>query len=318
MNAFDILGAVMQAGMSPSAGDRLGSILGQVMGGGPPGAVPAGPPAGAPGGGGMLDTLSKIAGAALGGGPGAGHPAAGGMAGMGGLPVDILKKVAGAVLGAGPGPGGAPAPGAGGMGGMGGFPGDILKQVAGAVLGGGSGLGNAAAGAGALTVLGGLAAQALAVAQQMMGGAQAQAPGPLRIDDQSAVIAGLRPPQTPQEQQQFADMARLTLQAMISAVKADGQVDEGEKARLLGKLQEGGISPEEQRFVSEEMQKPIDLDALVRAVPNAQAGAQIYTASLLAIEVDTDAERRYLADLAAKLGIGQPAVAYLHQAVGIA
>ncbi len=275
MNPFDLLGAVMQAGMSTSSGNRMGSILGQMMGGGPgTGATPGAGP-----GGGVIDVLSKVAGTMLGGGQGSG----------------------------------APAPGS-----TGGFPIDILKQVAGAVLGGGAAQGNAAAGAGSLAVLGGLAAQALEMAKRAMGGATAQAGDAPRMDDLTAVFAGMRAPQSPQERQQLADMAILTLRAMISAAKADGQVDEREKALLLGKLQEGGISAEEQRFVSEEMQKPIDLDALVRAVPNPQAAAQIYTASLLAIEVDTDPERRYMADLAAKLGLGQPAVAYLHQAVGLA
>lgn len=278
MNPFDLLGAVMQAGMSTSSGNRMGSILGQMMGGGSGADAAAGAAPGAAPGGGVIDVLSKVAGTVLGGGQGSG----------------------------------APAPGA-----PGGFPIDILKQVAGAVLGGGAAQGNTAAGAGSLAVLGGLAAQALEMASRAMGGATVQAGEAKRMDDVTAVIAGMRPPQSPQEQQQLADMALLTLRAMISAAKADGQVDEREKARLLGKLQEGGISAEEQRFVSEEMQKPIDLDALVRAVPNAQAAAQIYTASLLAIDVDTDPERRYMADLAAKLGLGQPAVSYLHQAVGL-
>jgi uncharacterized membrane protein YebE (DUF533 family) len=38
----------------------------------------------------------------------------------------------------------------------------------------------------------------------------------------------------------------------------------------------------------------------------------------MAISVDTDAEKRYLRDLAGKLGLNQQAVAYLHQAVGVA
>jgi uncharacterized membrane protein YebE (DUF533 family) len=38
----------------------------------------------------------------------------------------------------------------------------------------------------------------------------------------------------------------------------------------------------------------------------------------MAIEIDTDAERRYLQDLAGMLGMDKPVVAYLHQAVGVA
>jgi uncharacterized membrane protein YebE (DUF533 family) len=280
MNPFDILGAVMQAGMSPSSGNRMGGVLGQMMGGGAQGGAQGGAP-----GGGMIDILSKVAGSMMGGGA----------PGMGG------------------------GPGMGGAAGMGGFPTEILKQVAGAVLGGGAPGGNAAAGAGSMAVFGTLAAQALEMAKSMMGGGEPSAGAPqVRMDDRTAVIAGMRAPQTPDEQRQLMDMATLTLKAMITAVKADGQVDEQEKQRLLGKLQEGGISPEEQRFVNEEMSKPIDLDALVRVVPNAQAAAQVYAASLMAIQVDTEAERRYMSDLAARLGLDTNAVAYMHKAVGLA
>jgi uncharacterized membrane protein YebE (DUF533 family) len=299
MNPFDILGAVVQSGMSPSSGDRMGGAFGQMMGsvlgggtsgampGGVPGHMPAGVPGGASGGG-MFDVLSKIAGSVLGGG-------------------------AGGVPGAGvPGMGGMSAPG-------GGFSADILKQVAGAVLGGGAPGGNTAAGAGSMAIFGTLAAQALEMAKSMMGGGEPPAGMPdVRMDDQSAAIAGMRVPQTPQERQQVADVATLTLRAMLNAAKADGRLDEREKERLLGKMQEGGISAEEQRFVDAEIQRPIDIDALVRDVPNQQVAAQIYAASLMAIEVDTDAERRYLADLASKLGLDPNAVAFLHRSMGVA
>jgi uncharacterized membrane protein YebE (DUF533 family) len=170
-----------------------------------------------------------------------------------------------------------------------------------------------------MAVFGTLAAQALEMAKSMMGGGQPPDGMPnIRMDDQTAVIAGMRAPQTPQEQQQLVDVATLTLKAMLNAAKADGQIDEQEKERLLGKLKEGGITAEEQRFINEEIQRPIDIEALVRAVPNQQVGAQIYAASLMAIEVDTDAERRYLGDLAAKLRLDPNAVAYLHKSMGVA
>jgi len=69
--------------------------------------------------------------------------------------------------------------------------------------------------------------------------------------------------------------------------------------------------------VVEEMSKPLDIDSLVRAVPNKQVASQVYAASLLAIEVDTDQERRYLQDLASALGLDGQAVAYLHSALDV-
>jgi len=38
----------------------------------------------------------------------------------------------------------------------------------------------------------------------------------------------------------------------------------------------------------------------------------------MAIQANSDAERRYLQELGSKLGLNQHAVAYLHQAVGVA
>jgi uncharacterized membrane protein YebE (DUF533 family) len=37
----------------------------------------------------------------------------------------------------------------------------------------------------------------------------------------------------------------------------------------------------------------------------------------MAIEVDTDAERRYMQNLANKLGMSQEVAAYFHQTVGV-
>ena len=49
-----------------------------------------------------------------------------------------------------------------------------------------------------------------------------------------------------------------------------------------------------------------------------ELAVQVYAASLLAIEVDTAAERAYLRDLAARLGLDASAVARVHQALGVA
>jgi uncharacterized membrane protein YebE (DUF533 family) len=235
--------------------------------------------------------------------------------GPGGSLFDVLGKIAGPMM-------------SGGGQGGGGLPFDILKKLGGTIFSGQGGpnvasSGNIAAGAGALSMFGALAAQALGMAKQMMAdGGKATAPavtgGGFNLDDASAIIAGLRKPANAAEEQNVQDMATLTIRAMINAAKADGQIDQQEAQRLLGKMQEDGISEEERQFVLAEMQKPMETDAIARAVPNEQAAAQIYTASLMTIQVDTDAERRYLQELASKLGLNQHAVAYLHQAVGVA
>jgi uncharacterized membrane protein YebE (DUF533 family) len=298
MNPFDILGSLMNGRMGPSAG-RLERTFGNQGFGGPGGMFGGGPmPGGMPPGG---------PGGMRGGGPG-------GMFGGGSVPgggsgaiFEMLGKLAQSMFG-----GGAPGSGGGGF-----SPFDILSGIGKSVFGGGSGGGGpTSAGWGANTVLGAIAAKALEMAKSAMsGGGQSQG---FDIDDATAVIAGLRKPANAQEEQQVQDIATLTVRAMINAAKADGRIDDKETERLVGKLREDGVTAEEQRFVMEEMRKPMDLDGIVRAVPNQQVAAQIYTASLMAIEVDTDAEQRYMQELASKLGLNQQVVAYLHQAVGLA
>ncbi len=277
MNAMDLLGAMMKSGMSRSGGQRLGHSMGSTG-------------LGAPGG-----VLGQI----LGGGAGS---AAGGSGGL----MDVLGKMAGS-LGEGNFRTSAPM-GTGSSGGLGG----LLETLAGAMFGGGGGSTRSPAGAGGMAVLGGLALEAL---RHMGGGSAAgQAVG---FDDAARLTAGLRAPENAQEERQLMDVATLTVKAMINAAKADGRIDEAETDRIIGKLREGGLSEEEQRFVVEEMRKPMDTDSIVRAAPNLQVATQVYAASLLAIEVDTDKERRYLQELADALGLDGNAVAYLHSALGV-
>ena len=68
--------------------------------------------------------------------------------------------------------------------------------------------------------------------------------------------------------------------------------------------------------VLEEMQRPLDLDAFVAEIPSHEVAAQVYAASLLAIEVDTQAEVRYLQRLAQLSGLHPAVVQQIHQTMG--
>ena len=112
------------------------------------------------------------------------------------------------------------------------------------------------------------------------------------------------------------ETAELCLRGMIEAVKADGEISQDEVQRIVGKLQEGGITAEEKQFVEQEMRKPQDVAGLVSAIPNQQVGVQVYAAALMAISVDTPAERNFLQRLASGVGLDREAVAQLHRMVG--
>ena len=175
-----------------------------------------------------------------------------------------------------------------------------IGALAGSLLGGGSGAVKGALGGSAMAVLGSLALSALKNWQQ------GQAENSMVNKVSQAEIDQITAPHTEE----------LCLKGMISAAKADGQIQEDEMKRIIGKLEEGGITTEERQFVLSEMNKPLDLDNLIQEVPNQQVGAQVYAASLLAITVDTESERAYMRKLAAGLNLNHQTVAQLHRMVG--
>jgi uncharacterized membrane protein YebE (DUF533 family) len=245
MNISDLLGAVMQSGMSRSSGDRMKNALG---GGG---------------GGGLLESLAGMLG---------GQSPQGG--GLGGILGNVLKEAGNAV-------GGKQNLALGGLG-----------ALAGALLGGGGKSLGGALGGGVMALLGTMAYQALK-------GSGSQEP---------EVPLGLAEPKSEAEREALEQNSAIVLRAMINAAKADGQIDQGEIKRIVGKLKETGMGQEAQQYVMTEMQKPIDTPALVAAVKGQPAlAAQVYAASLLAIEVDTPAEKKYLDQLETDLGL-QPEV----------
>lgn len=226
-------------------------------------------------------------------------------------------------------PGGPAVPGAGGRGGqgagaeslLGGLLGAVqsglsgamkdpvkaggLGALAGAFLGGGGDSVKGALGGGALALLAGVAAKALLSGGQSAGGSGAGVAQRLQAA-----------PPTPNAQPDEA-AAKLILRAMISAAKADGNIDQSEMQRIIGRLKDSGADQEAQGWVLAELSRPLDLDALVAEIPDAELAAEVYAASLLAVEVDTREEREYLAELARRTGLQPAVVGYIHQTMGV-
>ncbi|MCB9944665.1 MAG: tellurite resistance TerB family protein [Geminicoccaceae bacterium] len=282
MNFGDIVGQLLQQGMSGQTQGRLTHALGDR------------------GIGGQGGGLEQILGGLLGGG-GQGGSSAGGLGGLAGMlgggqqGGGGLGDMLGSLLGG---------KSSGGSGGMSNAQVGGIGAIAGALLGGGGGAVKGAIGGSAMALLGTLALSALKNWQHGQSGQGAAQAQPVQITEHEA--QQMAAPQT----------AELCLKAMISAAKADGQIQDDEMQRIVGKLEEGGISEEERSFVVQEMSKPLDLQGLISEVPNTQVAAQVYAASLLAIKVDTQAEEQYLQKLANGLGLDAGTVQRLHQMVG--
>lgn len=97
--------------------------------------------------------------------------------------------------------------------------------------------------------------------------------------------------------------ALLLIKAMIAAAKADGEIDQAERAHILKALDNQGQGSEAHEFVEAEMAKPLNLFEITSQVTDEITAMQVYTASCMAIDIDTDEERQYLDKLAARIGI---------------
>lgn len=110
-------------------------------------------------------------------------------------------------------------------------------------------------------------------------------------------------PFMPEENDAVANEALgLTLvRAMIAVARADGRLDSQESQSIFQKIQSLGLDSESQSLLVEEMGHPVDMEAILKSATSPEIAAEIYTASLLAVDVDTAAEKGYLDMLAARL-----------------
>ena len=173
----------------------------------------------------------------------------------------------------------------GGSAGGGGL-GDLLGQLAGGAGGGsgGAGLG------GLLSTLGGaVAGSGNGNLQDMLSGA-------------------VQPPPDAEER------AGLLLRAMIQAAKSDGDIDEAEQQKILRVI--GEADQAEVDFVNAQMVARLDPKALANDTPDDMVDA-VYSAALMTVNLDRQAEANFLRDLAEGLGIEPARLNAIHQQIGV-
>ncbi len=282
MNLGNILGQILQQGMGQQGRSRLDHAVGAGGIGDVLGGLLGGRAAGGGTGGGMGGGLGDLLGGVLGGGRGG--SAADGMGGLG--------EILGGALGGGRAT-------SGGGGGLGDLLGGLLGGGATGSAGTRSGGGNAG-----MAIL---ATIAMAALKNWTDGRRAQAAmAPDTAGFAASELESMTAPATEE----------LVVRAMISAAKADGEVSEDEIQRIVGRVGADGLSEEEKQFLIAELRRPLDLAALVAEVPNEMVAAEIYAASLLAIQLDTPAEAAYLRQLAQALRLDGATLSRLHEITG--
>lgn len=257
---MDILGTMVQQGMSQSSGSRMTNALGEGRANS------------------SLNDVMGSLGQMRGGSPSA-QAAPAGSAGLGGILGGVLGSLGNnkAALGG-------------------------LGALAGALLGGGARSARGAIGGGGLAMLASLAFSAL----QNAGQAPKEPP------------RAMLEPQTPQDVQGLEQEAEIIVKAMINAAKADNRIDETEIQKIVGKLEQGGLTQEEKDFFVTEAKKPMNINAVIASAGGqTDMAAEIYAASLLAIEVDTPAEKQYMEQLATGLGLNSQVTTHIERALGL-
>ena len=124
-----------------------------------------------------------------------------------------------------------------------------------------------------------------------------------------ATIAGFLPPAS--EPRRANELGLTLIRAMIAAARADGKLEGREGEAIFRAVHDLALDAGEKALLLEEFGKPVDVDVLVAAATTPAVAAEIYAAALLAIELDTPAERAWLSMLASRLGLDGSLVAQL-------
>jgi uncharacterized membrane protein YebE (DUF533 family) len=111
--------------------------------------------------------------------------------------------------------------------------------------------------------------------------------------------------------------AMILIRAMVAAAWADGALDQSERAAITQRLATAGLPDDEQAFVASELEHPASLESLLAECHGRELAEQMYAASLLAIRVDSAAERAYLQRLAAGLKLGPDDVGRIARLLGV-
>ncbi len=97
--------------------------------------------------------------------------------------------------------------------------------------------------------------------------------------------------------------ALLLIQAMIAAACADGHMDNDERERIMSQVAEAGLAADEKAMVFDALHKPLSLTELSQRVDCPELAAEVYMASLLAVDETRIEAELYLDALAYRLGV---------------
>lgn len=103
--------------------------------------------------------------------------------------------------------------------------------------------------------------------------------------------------------QQASLRSESLMQAMISAARADGHVDDEEMNLITQQINNLGLEQDVTRFLLSEMSKPVDVNRIAALADTRETAAELYIASAMVVDMDDAEERTYLDKLASAMGL---------------
>lgn len=93
------------------------------------------------------------------------------------------------------------------------------------------------------------------------------------------------------------------LQAMIMAARADGHIDNDERALLTQEIEKLGPDDDLQAWIQQQFEAPLDASILARNADSPQASREIYLVSAVMVDEQNPMERAWLDQLARELNL---------------
>lgn len=109
------------------------------------------------------------------------------------------------------------------------------------------------------------------------------------------------------------ELAQRMIQVMIAAAHADGTMDEQEERAVLERLKGENISQEERMYLLTELHNPKSIEQLTTGVTDPASARAMYMLAVSAVDIDTEAERRWFDQLAERLGLSKAIQAFIEE-----
>lgn len=100
---------------------------------------------------------------------------------------------------------------------------------------------------------------------------------------------------------QVEQHSQAILKALVAAAKADGHIDERERALIEGEFSKLANDQQLQHWLRAELNKPLDPTDVARAASTPEMAAEMYIASVMLVDEENFMEKSYLDELARQL-----------------